>query len=293
MRLIRLIRCQVNGLILKSNRCDLHFCVQRMDVFYSTAASEKTIFRLIPLKLCGTLICIQLSAVYHRFVLLFTPFVNPNIQAYWLVCPQVHCAELEVIRIWTLHRIYKTFGSSSSSAAAVRPRRRGSGRRRRLRDPTTAAHVGVCGGGHRRCSGRPWWRFHRRRRRDFAAGARVRPLPGPGWRMPSGTATFCRTFNTLAIQYLCADAFQSQFCSRVESTISFERYIPGIYPVYNGISYDRYIPGKWQVCDKWYIPGIYLSYDNVCHMTGIYQVYSRYILYIVICRVYTRYIPSL
>jgi hypothetical protein len=24
----------------------------------------------------------------------------------------------------------------------------------------------------------------------------------------------------------------------------------------------------------WYIPGIYLSYDNVCHMTEIYQVYT-------------------
>jgi hypothetical protein len=62
------------------------------------------------------------------------------------MCPQVHCAELEVIRIWTLHRVYMTFASSPSSAA-VRPRRRSSGRRRRLCDPTTAAHVGVCGGG--------------------------------------------------------------------------------------------------------------------------------------------------
>ena len=90
----------------------------------------------------------QWSAVYHRFVLLFTPFVNLHIQANWLVCLQVHCAELEVIRVWTLHRVYKTFASSSSSSsAAVRPRRRGSGRRQRLRDPTTAAHVGICGGG--------------------------------------------------------------------------------------------------------------------------------------------------
>ena len=116
--LIRLIRCQVNGLILKSNRCDLHFLVQRMNIFYSTAASETTVFWIIPLKLCGTLICIQWSAVNHRFVLLFTPFVNLHIQANWLVCPQVHCAELElleVIRIWTLHWVYKTFASSSSS----------------------------------------------------------------------------------------------------------------------------------------------------------------------------------
>jgi hypothetical protein len=49
------------------------------------------------------------SAVYHWFVLLFTPFVNLHIQANWLVCLQVHCAELEVIRVWTLHRVYKTF----------------------------------------------------------------------------------------------------------------------------------------------------------------------------------------
>ncbi len=39
-----------------------------------------------------------------------------------------------------------------------------------------------------------------------------------------------------------------------------------------------------------YLP---VSYDIRCHMTGIYQVYSRYILYVVICRVYTRYIPLL
>ena len=127
---------------------DLHFLVQRMNVFYSTAASETIVFWIIPQKLCGTWICIHWSAVYHWFVLLFAPFVNLHIQANWLVCLQVHCAELEVIRVWTLHRIYKTFASSSSSSsAAVRPPRRGSGRRRRLRDPTTAAHVGVCGGG--------------------------------------------------------------------------------------------------------------------------------------------------
>ena len=74
-----------------------------------------------------------------------------------LVCPQVHCAELGVIRIWTLHQVYKTFASSSSlSAAAMRPRRRGSGRRWRLRDPTTAAHVGVCGGGGSAPLPLPW-----------------------------------------------------------------------------------------------------------------------------------------
>ncbi len=108
----------MNGLILKSNRCDLHFLVQSMTVFYSTAASETTVV-WIPLKLCGISICIQWSAVYHRFVLLFIPFVNVHIQANWLVCPQVHCAELEVIRVWTLHRVYETFASSSSSSSAA------------------------------------------------------------------------------------------------------------------------------------------------------------------------------
>ena len=217
---------------------DLHFLVQRMDVFYSTAASETIVFWIIPQKLCGTSICIHWSAVYHRFVLLFTPFVNLHIQANWLVCLQVHCAELEVIRVWTLHQ--------STRLSLRRPRRH----RRRCAHP--AAAVGVGGGcvtppppptsasaaaaalPRRRCSGRRWRRFHRRRRRDFAAGARVWPLPGPqaGWQMPSGTAaTFCRTLNTLAIQYLCTAAFQSQFCSRAERTISWERYIPGIYPV--------------------------------------------------------------
>jgi hypothetical protein len=196
----------------KSNRCDLHFLVQRMNVFYSTAASEITVFWIIPLKLCGTLICIQWSTVYHQFVLLFTPFVNLHIQVNWLVCPQVHCAELEVIRIWTLHWVYETFASSPSS---VRPCRRGSGRRRRLRDPTTAAHVGVCGSGG---SARPPL--------QWVSVAAVPPTLAA-----SGTTTFCRTLNTLAIQYPCAAAFQLQFCSRAERTISFERYILGIIPV--------------------------------------------------------------
>ncbi len=98
--------------------------------------------------------------------------------------------------------------------------------------PPTSASAAVAALPRRHCSGRRLRRFHRRRRRDFAAGARVWPLPGPGWRMPSDTATFCRTLNTLAIQYLCAAAFQSQFCSRAERIVSLEkvytRYIPGI-----------------------------------------------------------------
>ena len=41
-----------------------------------------------------------------------------------------------------------------------------------------------------------------------------------------------------------------------------------IYSIY--LSYDRYI---------------YLSYDKVCHMTGIYQVYTKNDIW------YIRYIP--
>jgi hypothetical protein len=40
-----------------------------------------------------------------------------------------------------------------------------------------------------------------------------------------------------------------------------------------------------------YIPGIYLEYENGCHMTGIYLVYPRVTTYMVITLGYTRYIP--
>jgi hypothetical protein len=46
--------------------------------------------------------------------------------------------------------------------------------------PPTSASAAVAALPCRHCSGHRWRRFHRRRRRDFAAGARVWPLPGPG-----------------------------------------------------------------------------------------------------------------
>ena len=51
--------------------------------------------------------------------------------------------------------------------------------------------------------------------------------------------------------------------------------------------------GIYKVNDRYMTNGIYqvinLSYDTRCHMTGIFQVYSRYILYVVICG----YIPGI
>ncbi len=64
-----------------------------------------------------------------------------------------------------------------------------------------------------------------------------------------------------------------------------------------------HMTGIYQVNDRYRTNVIYLVYTchmsnkgeppKRCHMTGTYQVYSSYILYIVICRVYTRYIPLL
>ena len=45
--------------------------------------------------------------------------------------------------------------------------------------PPTSASAAAAALPRRRCSARRWRRFHRRRQRDFAAGARVWPLPGP------------------------------------------------------------------------------------------------------------------
>ncbi len=50
-------------------------CAENECLFLDSSIRDN-LFWIIPLKLYGTLICIQWSTVYHRFVLLFTPFVN-------------------------------------------------------------------------------------------------------------------------------------------------------------------------------------------------------------------------
>jgi hypothetical protein len=113
------------------------------------------------------------------------------------------------------------------------------------------------------------------------------------------------------IQYLCPAAFQSQFCCRPRGSagrtaqfqLKFEKYTR-YKPQKNGMVYTWYIPSKWQVYEKCHIPGIYrgLSYDlrsyhryipviyhwqvytvrrRHWHMSGIYQVYTIIINFLV------------
>jgi hypothetical protein len=168
------------------------------------------------------------------------------------VCLQVQCAELEVIRVWTLHRIYKTFASSSSSSSvAVRPPRRVSGRRRRLRDPTTAAHVGVCGGGGSAPPPLQW--------------ASVAAVP------PTKAARLCRRGPSLATARPSGWLTDAQWHHRhilqnikhpcnpipVYCCISIAILQPGGAHNFMGKVYTRYIPGiEWHFYDR-YIPGIY------------------------------------
>jgi hypothetical protein len=132
---------------------------------------------------------------------------------------QVHCAKLEVIRIWTLHRVYMTVASSSSGVvggggAPAPPRQWAPRRQRRLRDPTTASASAASAALPRRrrcCSGRQW-------RVPPTSAAQLccwGPSLATAWPwltdhhhplIPSGTATFCRILNTLAIHYLCHGA---------------------------------------------------------------------------------------
>jgi hypothetical protein len=61
-----------------------------------------------------------------------------------------------------------------------------------------------------------------------------------------------------------------------------ERYIPGIYLLYDISSRKVYIPGIYLTYDLPFhmtgiLPGIYPTYDRLGHMSGIYQVYTMII----------------
>jgi hypothetical protein len=99
--------------------------------------------------------------------------------------------------------------------------------------PPTSASAAAAALPRSRCSGRRWRRFHRRRRRDFAAGAQVWPLRHcPALRLVDG----------------CPVApLQSNTCVLLHCNRKFEILQPGGAHNFMGKVYTRYIPGiEWR-----------------------------------------------
>jgi hypothetical protein len=153
----------------------------------------------------------------------------------------------------------------------VRPRRCASGRRRRLRDPTTGAHVGVCGGGGSAPPPLQW--------------ASVAAVP------PTLAARLCRRGPSLATALAdgCPVApphsaeHQTPLPSNTCVLLHFNRnsaagrsaqfHLKGIYQVYT-----RY---RMAFHDRYMTNVIYLVNDR--YMTNIiYLVYTCHMIYVVI-----------